>query len=87
MVDAIKKRIHELREELIDLRRDFHQHPELGFQEHRTAGAVEAYLRNLGLETERMAGTGVVACLEGSKPGPVLLLRADMDALPIQEQT
>ncbi|MFW5637192.1 MAG: M20 metallopeptidase family protein [Thermodesulfobacteriota bacterium] len=83
----IKKRIQTLGEELIGLRRDFHQHPELGFQEHRTAGVVEKYLQDIGLETRRVASTGVVACLEGSRPGPVLLLRADMDALPIQEQT
>jgi len=86
MSDPIKKRIGELTEELIGLRRDFHQHPELGFQEHRTAEKVEAYLRDLGMETRRMAGTGVVAVLEGSQPGPVLMLRADMDALPIEEE-
>ncbi len=87
MNDPIKARIQALTEELVALRRDFHQHPELGFEEHRTAGVVESYLRNLGLETHRMAGTGVVASLEGEKPGPVLLLRADMDALPIEELT
>ena len=87
MDDPIKKRIHALNEELVGLRRDFHQHPELGFEEHRTAGVVEKYLQDLGLETRRVASTGVVACLEGSRPGPVLMLRADMDALPIQEQT
>lgn len=72
--------------ELIELRRDFHKHPELGFREHRTAGLVEKYLRGLGLPVERLAGTGVVALLEGRGEGPVLLLRADMDALPVQEE-
>jgi len=74
------------RDELIALRRDFHQHPELGFEEHRTAEIVESYLKDLGLATRRVAGTGVVALLDGSHPGPVLMLRADMDALPVTEE-
>jgi len=70
------------------LRRDFHTHPELGFHEIRTAGIVAKELTNLGLEVHTgIGGTGVVAILEGSKPGPVLLVRADMDALPITEET
>ena len=70
------------------LRRDFHQHPELGFQEVRTAGIVARELSALGLEvTTGIAKTGVVALLEGERPGPVVLLRFDMDALPIQEAT
>jgi amidohydrolase len=85
MDQEVKERIRGLEGELIALRRDFHAHPELGFEEYRTASIVEEYLRQLGLETTRVAGTGVVATLEGSRPGPVLLLRADLDALPIQE--
>jgi amidohydrolase len=70
------------------LRRDFHMHPELGFQEVRTAGIVARELTNLGLEVHTgVAQTGVVALLEGERPGPVVLLRFDMDALPIQEET
>ena len=70
------------------LRRDFHQHPELGFEEERTAGIVAAELKKLGLEVQTGVGqTGVVGLLETDKPGPVLLLRFDMDALPIQEAT
>ena len=62
-------------------------HPELGFQEIRTAGIIAKELRELGLEiTTGIAKTGVVALLEGGKPGPVLLLRFDMDALPITEE-
>lgn len=83
--DSIQKRIIELEQELIDLRRDFHMYPELGFQEFRTAEKIEAYLQNLGFETCRVAKTGVVALLDSKKPGPVLMLRADMDALPISE--
>lgn len=82
----IRQRIQDLTEELIQLRRDFHCYPELGFAEHRTAEVIEKYLHKLGLNPKRMAQTGVVALLQGAKPGPVLLLRADMDALPITEQ-
>ena len=70
------------------LRRDFHAHPELGFHEVRTSGIVAQELNKLGLEFNTgIAGTGVVALLEGAKPGPVILVRADMDALPILEET
>jgi len=76
------------------LRRDFHQHPEIGFQEVRTAGIVARELRELGLEVSTgIAETGVVAMLEGGgrrkdgSPGPVALLRFDIDALPIHEET
>jgi len=71
-----------------ELRRDFHRNPELGFQEVRTAGIVARELTELGLEVSTGVGkTGVVATLEGANPGPVLLVRFDMDALPIQEET
>jgi amidohydrolase len=70
------------------LRRDFHMHPELGFQEVRTAGIVSRELNQLGLEVSTgVAETGVVAMIEGGRPGPVALLRFDMDALPIHEET
>jgi amidohydrolase len=70
------------------MRRDFHAHPELGFKEVRTSGIVAKELNGLGLEVRTgVGGTGVVALLEGSKPGPIVLIRADMDALPILEET
>lgn len=70
------------------LRRDFHMHPELGFNEIRTGGIVAKELEALGLEVTKGVGkTGVVGLLEGAKPGPTLLLRFDMDALPIHEDT
>ena len=76
------------REELQERRRDFHQHPELSFQEIRTAGIVAEELQTLGMEVQTGVGkTGVVAILEGAQDGPTVLLRADMDALPIQEET
>jgi amidohydrolase len=70
------------------MRRDFHRHPELGFQEVRTAGIVANELSKEGIEfTTGIAKTGVVALIEGGQPGPVVLLRFDMDALPIIEET
>ncbi len=73
---------------LQSMRRDFHVHPELGFREVRTGGIVARELEALGLEVTKGVGkTGVVAMLEGSRPGPTLLLRFDMDALPILEET
>jgi len=70
------------------LRRDLHAHPELGFKEVRTSGIVAKELADLNLEVQTgIAETGVVALIQGEKPGPVLLVRADMDALPIREET
>lgn len=87
MNDFIRE-AEELFEYTRQLRRDFHRHPELGFQEVRTAGIVARELTNLGLEVSTGIGkTGVVAILEGNRPGPVVLARFDMDALPIQEET
>jgi amidohydrolase len=76
----------ELFDQLVSWRRDFHQHPELGFEETRTARIIAAYLQELGLEVQTGVGqTGVVGTLDGGTPGPTLMLRFDMDALPIQE--
>lgn len=76
-----------LQPQLTEWRRDFHQHPELAFEEHRTSEKVTHFLHELGLEiTGLFAETGIVALLRGSKPGKTIGLRADMDALPIQEQ-
>lgn len=71
------------------VRRDLHRNPELGFQEFRTAGIIASELSQLGIETQTgVAKTGVVGLLDGGKgEGPVVLLRFDMDALPIQEET
>lgn len=79
---------HELFPFTQSMRRDLHMHPELGFREFRTAGIVAKELEALGLEVTKGVGkTGVVGLLEGSKPGPTLLIRFDMDALPIVEET
>lgn len=73
---------------LVAWRRDLHQHPELGEQEVRTAKIVADHLRGLGLQVRTGVGkTGVVAVLKGGRPGPRIALRADMDALPVTEQT
>ena len=70
------------------IRRDLHMHPELGFQEVRTSGIIAKELREIGLEvTTGIAKTGVLAMIEGARPGPVIMLRFDIDALPINEQT
>jgi amidohydrolase len=87
MPDYLKE-AQELFEYTQSMRRDFHTHPELGFHELRTAGIVAKELTNLGLEVHTgVGGTGVVAVLEGTRPGLVVLVRADMDALPIIEET
>lgn len=82
----LKKEIQAISEETIAIRRDIHAHPELGFQEFRTAQIVEDYLNSLGLRVRRCAGTGVIGVLEGGKPGKTVMLRADMDALPVNEE-
>lgn len=77
-----------LEPKVIAWRRDIHQHPELGNREFRTAALVASHLESLGLEVRTgIAHTGVVALLEGGRPGPLVALRADMDALPVTEQT
>lgn len=87
MIDTGWAGLGELSVDLADFYRDLHEHPELSLQEHRTAGRVAAGLRSAGLEvTEGVGGTGVVGVLRNG-PGPVILLRADFDALPLEEKT
>lgn len=77
----------ELEHKVIEWRRDLHQNPELSNREFRTAKVIAAHLKALGLEVQTgVAHTGVVGVLKGSKPGPTVALRADMDALPVTEQ-
>ena len=76
-----------MQEQLVAWRRDLHMHPELGFKEGRTSGLVAEHLRGLGYQVHTGIGkTGVIGILEGARPGPTVMLRFDMDALPIQEQ-
>src|SRR5690606_23553861 len=78
----------ELQQKVIDWRRDFHAHPELSNREERTSAKVAEHLRALGLEPRTdIAHHGVTAIIKGGRPGPKVALRADMDALPVTEQT
>lgn len=79
--------IQQVEPKVITWRRDFHEHPELGNRENRTAKIIADHLRSLGIEVQTgVAHTGVVGLLKGGKPGPVVALRADMDGLPVTER-
>ena len=80
-------RLERVYEQVVAWRREIHAHPELGFEEHKTSALVERALRDAGIKTQRVAKTGIVGLLEGGKPGKTLALRADMDALPLQERS
>ncbi len=87
LAKLIEARMPTVMPKVVAWRRDIHEHPELGNQEVRTAGIVADHLRKLGFEVKTGVGiTGVVGVLRGGKPGPVVALRADMDALPVTEQ-
>lgn len=78
----------DLEQQIITWRRDIHQHPELGNREFRTAALAQKHLESFGITVHSgIAHTGVVGILQGGQPGPVIALRADMDALPVKEQT
>ncbi len=83
----VDRRAAEVQSKVIAWRRDIHAHPELSNRETRTAEIVAQHLRSLGLEVRTgVAHTGVVGVLHGGRPGPVVALRADMDALPVTEE-
>ena len=86
-LESITSLSNDLSEQVVTWRRDFHQNPELSNREFRTAAIVAEHLQSLGLEVQTgVAHTGVVGILKGGKPGPVVLLRADMDGLPVPER-
>ena len=86
--NAVAAAADRIEPDVIAWRRDFHANPELGNREVRTARVVADHLRKLGFEVrEKVAHTGVVGVLKGGRPGPVVALRADMDALPVAEET
>src|SRR5688572_13192711 len=84
----ISPEVRALTDETVALRRDFHRHPELLFDLPYTTGRVNEYLERLGLEVRSgIGGSGIVARLAGARPGRTALYRADMDALPLLEET
>ncbi|MEM7738733.1 MAG: amidohydrolase [Deinococcota bacterium] len=86
-MDVIKQAAQALKDETIATRRDFHQHPELAFEEVRTSGIIADKLESLGLTVRRDVGkTGVVGMLDSGKPGKTVIVRADIDALPIHAE-
>lgn len=85
--NKINQSADKIETKVIEWRRDFHEHPELGNNEIRTAAVIAKHLRSLGIEVKTGVGkTGVVGVLKGGQPGPVVALRADMDALPVKER-
>ena len=87
MIDKLFSKLEDYYDEMVEIRRYLHQHPELSFQEVNTAHYIKAYYENLGIEVNgHVGGNGVVAKVYGSKPGKTVALRADFDALPIQEE-
>lgn len=84
----IRAQVRAIASEMVAIRRDLHQHPELGFKETRTAALIAKHLSESGFKVQaEVGGTGVVAVLEGDAPGPTLAIRADIDALPVSELT
>jgi len=83
----VKKRVDEIFDEIVEIRRDIHKHPELGMEEKRTSKIIKEFLDKYNIENYTCAGTGVVGIIRGKKPGKTVGLRADMDALPIKEET
>nr|WP_300001700.1 M20 family metallopeptidase [Tissierella sp.] len=86
-IEKIIETCDKYEDETIDLRRKIHENPELSNEEYETSQMVENYLLDLGIEVQRLGETGIVGTIHGKAKGKVLLLRADMDALPIQEKT
>lgn len=87
MLQDLNERLEELFPEMIKLRRHFHQYPELSFQEEKTPAKIAEYLTDLGIEVKTgVGGRGVVGIIRGGKPGKTVALRADFDALPLQDE-
>ncbi|MEH7386275.1 M20 family metallopeptidase [Bacillus sp. JJ1521] len=83
LYDALDKKY----DEMVDIRRYLHQHPEVSFKEYKTAEYISNYYKNMGVEVRtNVGGNGIVAKIHGNKPGPTVALRADFDALPIQDE-
>lgn len=86
-MESIVEQARALQPKTVATRRDLHMHPEIAFEERRTMGVVASRLKELGLEPRTgVGGTGVVAVLDTGRPGPTVLARADMDALPVEDE-
>ncbi len=81
----VKELAGKYKKEIIALRREFHQYPEISWKEIRTSTRIEEELRKIGIDVKRVANTGIVGTIKGNKNNKIVALRADMDALPIQE--
>jgi len=84
---SISADTREVVDDAVAVRRQIHMYPEPGFKEVRTATLVEHKLKSYGVESRRLCGTGVVALIRGRRPGPTMLVRADMDGLPVREES
>jgi len=86
--EKIAAQVNRLEKEITEIRRDLHMHPELSGKEERTSSVVARYLEDVGFEVRRCKKNyGVMGLLRSENPGPTLALRADMDALPLDERT
>ena len=83
---TLKNEIRKITPVVIRLRRKIHQHPERGFEEKKTAALIDQVLSSHGIRHHRLCGTGVVGLIRGEKPGPTILVRADIDGLPVLEE-
>ncbi|TLS38671.1 M20 family metallopeptidase [Pseudalkalibacillus caeni] len=87
MLEKLYEQLENVYDEMVEIRRDLHMNPELSFQEKRTPAFIANYLRDLGIEVKtKVGGNGVVGYLKGGKPGKTIALRADFDALPIEDE-
>lgn len=85
--DELKRKVNEIEDWLVNVRRDFHMNPELGFEEYRTMGKIVEYLDEMGIEYQKgIASTGVVGIIRGKGDGKTVGLRADIDALPMEDK-
>jgi amidohydrolase len=86
MVNELRKDVEALTSKIIDWRRDFHRHPEIAYEEHRTSAVLKKFMEDLNIPVRVMAKTGLCGLLEGQRPGRTIALRADIDALPLKEE-
>ena len=86
MIDELRNEVEVLNSQIIDWRRDFHRHPEIAYEEHRTSAVLKKFMEDLDISVQVMAKTGLCGLLEGQPGGRTVALRADIDALPLKEE-